>query len=533
MVGGSPALRAYATLWCFAQIVEWWFGSLSRQGPYEWTQLLIIVAALLSRSRAAFLMALAARVAGFATRVPAVFDAEYFAALTDLAVLVLAGLGMEEWIGPTVRGQLSTFYVWAGFHKLNTGFLDPVSSCASVYGVQIADALGVPSLAPLAFRIAAPATLAIELGIGVCLAVAPLVGVILAVVLHTGIALTPPPNNIAGFGVVCATRCFWVRGGSSRLEGLSLAAAFAAILLGLTRSLHVKPTVQFSIAPSLDYPAGVYGATAAVALAACWRRARPPNPRGAVGATIAAAFVAAMSIWCVVPVVLGILDGGSPNMFSNLRMFGGTNHLAGLPTGLLQAWKQDDPASVFSGGILRVEDSNSTHLNAVHPAEITSVLTESAVDLLRGLGHPGRFFNPTVATVVGTAVIPHPRFSDPFTLPAFELARVLAATRDTPVRVVYSRLHGPRGDEQWRRSAHVDYTVELVFSGFPHVHACTVLRTGNESYYDPCGADLFFLPYLHGPNTLLNRLGRALQYWNSQIILPDPAHARNLPCYGS
>ena len=39
------------------------------------------------------------------------------------------------------------------------------------------------------------------------------------------------------------------------------------------------------------------------------------------------------------PRVLGVLEINSVNMFSNLRMQGGTNHLLGLPTSLLHQWR--------------------------------------------------------------------------------------------------------------------------------------------------------------------------------------------------
>ena len=118
-------------------------------------------------------------------------------------------------------------------------------------------------------------------------------------------------------------------------------------------------------------------------------------------------------LWACGGVVLGVMEISTPNMFSNLRQQGGSNHALYLPTALLQVrlrpssssvprpsstrssshllvtrpppthprcraapqqWRYaghgvgDDP---FGGGIVRVEHSTSAHLNARYPADET------------------------------------------------------------------------------------------------------------------------------------------------------------------
>ena len=58
-------------------------------------------------------------------------------------------------------------------------------------------------------------------------------------------------------------------------------------------------------------------------------------------------------------------------MFANVRLVqGASNHVLGVPTGLLQA-RSD---GVFSGGVVRVETTSSDYLNALYPGEITTLL---------------------------------------------------------------------------------------------------------------------------------------------------------------
>jgi hypothetical protein len=118
-------------------------------------------------------------------------------------------------------------------------------------------------------------------------------------------------------------------------------------------------------------------------------------------------------------------------MFSNLRQQGGSNHYF-LPTSLLQTMYEDDITSAYSGGVIRIETTNATQITSHFPAELTPVLTERASALLKSAGHSGRMFNSAVARMVGSFAVPPPAPDAPkFTLPAFEVRRLLEETRAT------------------------------------------------------------------------------------------------------
>lgn len=174
-----------------------------------------------------------------------------------------------------------------------------------------------------------------------------------------------------------------------------------------------------------------------------------------------------------------------------MRLHGGSNHLLGVPTGLLQAWRADELASAYGGGVVRVECArpaplnllppshtpsppfslstlpryaSSAHLNALYPGEITSLLAPRTRALLRLAGHATRQFNPKARRVLGAAIRQRmPRWEAgggapfvPFTVPALELRRLLAEARraaaasNSTFELHYTRLAGARGDEAWR-----------------------------------------------------------------------------------
>jgi hypothetical protein len=88
---------------------------------------------------------------------------------------------------------------------------------------------------------------------------------------------------------------------------------------------------------------------------------------------------------------LGVQDLGAPTMFSNLRVFGGNNHLF-LPAGWLQnGGAAARPAWLFDGGLVRVEATNSTWIrDAVgYPGDHSEELTPTARALLRQVGSDG------------------------------------------------------------------------------------------------------------------------------------------------
>ena len=518
-------LRSYVILWCLAQVVlDWKFGSLSNHGVYEYVQAVLIVATLAVDSRWLTAVTFLARTGGLFVRVPNTFDAEYLGAITDLTVglAVLLNLSPET----AIRAELGIFYLAAAFWKVNSAFLDPRSSCGTTYAVQLISAMGLPSVQFWAVRVMPWFTILLEGGIGVAaLARWSQLAVVLCLALHTGIALTPPPNNISGFGVVAAVRFFWLVPAIPWRRAASVAVPFAAVLLGACTRLHSSPSVQSVAITNLDFPAGIFGATAGALLTAM---AQPKSTAPGSRPLFVALGVVLTIAWSFGTIIFGLLDGASPNMFSNIRMVGGSNHVV-LPTGLLQRWYYDDPSSVFGGGILRVEESNSTVLNAIHPGEMTSLLSIETREILRQLGYPARFFNSAVANVVGSHVMPHYDVRPQYTLPAFELHRVLRLDPN-PVTITVTKLDGPTGDESWRRTSG-NRTATLIYNPYPNLVSCHL-------HSSPCDdRDLFHLTFLAATTTSswLNFIGDKLQMWNSYVLFDDPevGGSSELFCYGS
>lgn len=205
----------------------------------------------------------------------------------------------------------------------------------------------------------------------------------------------------------------------------------------------------------------------------------PKKPvRGKLEAIVHAIFVLITVVNAFVVIPLGICDMGTANMFSSLRMHGGSNH-AVLPTGLMQQWFADFPpdtsvlGNAFGGGIVRIaEGTNCSHITGPsafrYPGELLGH-TAGAVDLLVRTGHSGRQWSPMtfscaaankppVAVNRGHIVgLDESAPFDPYTLPAPELRRIL---RDARARypledfdVVGALLPGVEGDEKWRAFA--------------------------------------------------------------------------------
>lgn len=105
---------------------------------------------------------------------------------------LLAG-GKWERFEPGARVLLLVFYSFAAFAKLNTGFLDPSTSCGVVHANQLLDGFGLSTIepsGPLGWAAAWGAAL-VELSVPVLLVVRKtrVIGVLLAVVFHGLISL--------------------------------------------------------------------------------------------------------------------------------------------------------------------------------------------------------------------------------------------------------------------------------------------------------------------------------------------------------
>lgn len=544
-------------------------------GAYGLVQMCSLVLTLLRpRFAPLFALALLLRIGSFAFLVPFIWDSDYWGMQTDLSALIFAlGWAFDllelEWVRTTVRVQMGIFYAAAGLWKLNSAFLDVRYSCAPIFVAQLLDALplgvgvarDVPASTVRALLALSPAmTIVGETAIGLLLlasAARGRHGVRLALMLHAGIGLTPPPNNIAEYGVMACARFGWLvpRGMSAALDeavlgrralGYAAIAAFAVLFLAACRQAHDDGRPPPEGAPSVDQPAACFAVCACLLLRALALETAadapddapddPPDDeagrqrgtthrvtyslpsstspsipseagastgtsstgmrrgtRRGMAATIALGALGAL--YAFGTVMLGTLDVSSPNMFSNLRMQGGSNHLL-LPTGLLQALLRDAPpaASRFAGGVVRVEHCTSATINGVHPGELTPMLRPRARRYLRAAGHTGRQWNSAVAQIVGPDVMPpNPAAATraalgrrgarrapslAYTLPASELRRLLAAARAAGERFAleYTQLPGTRGDEAWRRGAR-GRTIRLSEDGLGG-RTCVVVEEG-------------------------------------------------------
>lgn len=128
---------------------------------------------------------------------------------------------------------------------------------------------------------------------------------------------------------------------------------------------------------------------------------------------------------------------------------------------------QEDLSSAYSGGVIRIESTNATQITGHFPAEQTSILTERTSTLLRAAGHSGRMFNSAVARIIGPFAVPPPAHDAPkYTLPAFEVRRLLEETRASgqAFELTYTQLKGNNPDTRWLGSGD-GRTVQLYEDG--------------------------------------------------------------------
>jgi hypothetical protein len=407
-----------------------------------------------------------------------------------------------------------------------------------------------PALVHAAIVTSPAVTVIFECGIGVLMLLGEhtslracgTAGVLLALILHIGIDITPAPHNIANFSHKIGLRYLWfapvgcaaaVQEAITRpLRVGSLYVGIGACALAATVAIQ-QPEVwaQWTSAPGVslrtldarrvDWHVGAHFALSALLVRGIFYgessgRAGPTAAPDTMESKVVAGKGTGVTLivhvntllcilWSVGTAVLGVTDNATPNMYSNLRQQGGSNHVLGVPMSLLQQWRYsghgvgNDP---FGGGLVRVEHSNSTHMAGYCPAETSTALSAGSVRLARQVGHSGRVFNPAFALNIGPRALP-PRPDGPFvryTLPAYELRRQLrdaraggATAMAEPFELVYTSLPGATGDEQWRANAR-GRTVKLV------VHergreSCLVLAAGSGDPESCQPDDLALAPF--------------------------------------
>lgn len=422
MIAKTPR-RIYGMIWCFHLAVQ-----LTQQRflfVRQWASICTVCAVLFALTKFealwAFRLCLIARSLARLDAAPFVWDSEYWCLLSDVATWP-----MSDSVEATVAAQWSVLYLAAGVWKCNRGFLDPATSCATIFSAQLFDS---PLLAQ-----AAPASIAaFELLIGVAFWLAPAtVGVPLCLVFHAAVALTPPPNGVPTFSLVAATRCALIARCSHISWGASVVAA--AIACAIAPAQRVSTAAFFAIAMLSRWPGAPH---------ACGRRTSRAN----VPLVVLALAYSSLPMF-------GMMDIGAPTMFGGLKVHGGSNHLL-LPTGLLQQWFIR--SSAFGGGVVRVEHTSSQYLRSLYPGELH--LDALTLDVLKRADHVGRQFAPKQRRIVPSTRI---TLDDvPYTMPFFELKRLLDET-PPPFNLTFSVLSPIlMGDESWRRQSEPACTLTI------------------------------------------------------------------------
>ena len=507
--------------------------------------------------------ALAVRVLASLSLWPHAWESHYWCATTDFTLLLalvtrlaekrsLSLLAAERTAAVTdasriVRYQVAVYYLSAAFFKLNTSFLDHRYSCASPYLAQILAAyvpqtLATPADLALIVKIAPPMVLIGELVLGTALLMAaagrggPLaapLGVSLALLLHLGIAVTPPPNNIGAFSVIMACRlAFFVPpdalalamrlpSTSAELIGTALMLSSAAIATSATRiatpasassGAEGQMSIMFFGGVDWSVPTFVVMGAAVLRGLSLASYSRPPPIVAAARSTRFTStlgplmLVVALAHAFVGP-ILGLQDLGASNMYSNLRVVGGSNHLL-LPMNLLR----------LSGATVRIEASTSAQLNSIHPGEISSVISPRARNVLTLSGHSGRQFNWGMGRVLGAWALPNP--TGPFvryTVPSVQLRRMLEEAREAaePFELEYTVLDNALGDEAWRIGSKGVHRVRVSLNG------CVVLL--RDLFDRMCGEDEL-------ANVPLTMWERTLGAWNPYPIVEGMSE--EMHCFG-
>ena len=484
----SKALTCYAAIWTLYTWVPALDAALSgAQGavdsrPLTHGDALLLPLALLACWGRASPRTLAAahltKLVLFFMRLPFVWDHEWWATLNE-AALVAACLLSPHDPAPAffeaARVQLLLLYASAAFWKLNTSFLDPTTSCATVILMQQLVAFAPPALASTAAAAVAACAptlaLAVELTIPALLFLRPRAGVALALLFHGLVLLTPAPNYAGGFSVSCAARL---------LLCLPPTCAARVQLLAAAPAIAVSVAAAATAVPSATLAA--FAAISTAHLAALVPAPPPPTappPARPRLRCLTSGAAWATALYAVALPVLGLQHMGSSSMYANLKHWGGSNHLL-VPTGLLQRWFADAGGvlgDAFGGGLVRVDRVRGLSLEALNCWASVEPAPRVA-ELLRASGHSGRqlaaYYSPGRMASLDAAGHAVTAPALPVAMPAFELRRALAAARAQHLEAAATAVrlpHALRTPAEWL--AHRGRPVTLGADG-----SCVRARSG-------------------------------------------------------
>mmetsp|Transcript_4713 Transcript_4713/g.7103 ORF Transcript_4713/g.7103 Transcript_4713/m.7103 type:complete len:543 (+) Transcript_4713:205-1833(+) len=416
-----------------------------------------------SRSyRVALALGLMYRVLKFLERAPKIWDSDWWCIQIDtlLAFALVTHVNLDQ-AATCIRTMFAFFYFAAGFWKINASFFDPATSCSSVFFLQLYAAYLQPFVKFSSVKLIAMAaptiTLILELWVGIMMMIHIIfphrgrkIACLSAFFLHLAICLTPPPNDISPFALKCAVRLIFFTQ-ARPINKWSYIRSFllgATMLFSLLTFFFLFPNQPKRWALPLYLLAAAYISFLLFPDKKISSKTKP-NPKIL---QICSALIA--YTYAFLTIILGFAEQGTPNMFANLQIHGGSNHFL-FPTGLLfhaRIWP-------YSHGVVRIEYTNSYTMNSIYPADMTTYLQPpSSIHLLQTIA-PGNsgpvYFNPGFTRVLG---LPAPQNSQQFiryTLPAIELQRLFqeALIADADFNITYTILPGTSGNEHWRVSA--------------------------------------------------------------------------------
>ena len=537
-------MRAFAIAtraWCLHEALKLWY--IPASPLWKTLSWLIVLASSARPAPKTFALALVVRLADTLSIMPVMWDSYYWCLQVDGGLLLCVGYlalvrglladshadSLAAWWATTARQQLAIFYLAAGVWKVNTSFLDARTSCAPIFVLTLLQTLGYtpPPLRASQLALLAPGvTILGELTIGILLLLpsraAVRIGVLSALLLHLGIALAPPPNNATPFSLTCVVRLLitesaavaraWDELGASGsgigqyLATPAIGMLLASLCMGICyrRALAFPPT---AFGAELDWWVGTYTCLAVLIARAMYSDvANMPTPTTkSLARGLRPALVLLALAYAFGGPLLGIHDLGACNMYSNLRMYAGTNHLF-LPTGLIgHVW----PEATQLVQLVRVEQSSSAYINSIYPGEVTSQIAPGELSLLADAGHSAHMFNAMKARILGPAFAPAHAAFHRYTVTALEMKRLLAEARATGEKfeITYTLLDATGGDERWRRDS-LGRTVTLKADG-KGKRSCTVGCGPLELIPCPCAADE--LPLQPPPS-----------YWASKTLIQQP-----------
>ncbi len=478
----------------------------------------------------------------------------------------------------TIRDMFANYYFAAAFWKINSHFLDPNASCATMFFVQIVTRYVAPivnivavdptttliAIAAFAKSVAPVGALIVELCVGAFMVFGSLfsssrmqsIGSFSALSFHVMVCLLPAPNDISGFALNCAPRHIAFASALGTQEAMNFVGRHA-FLLGVALVVGLGLGIQSENGWSENNWAFLLyifvGGFVALSISNDLARQfsghdsatnSSSNKRSTKRVLLSKVAVSAAFIYSFVNLVLGVQEEGTANMFANLKVHGGSNHYF-LPTGLMLHWfgsKSDytnDDSHPYGGGVIRLENTTSQWLRTVYPADLTHFLMPSnVVDVLAAIGSPSPvYFNPGANRNLRLLNEVPAKFYR-YTVPALEFKRLLheAKERDRSFVVTYSKLPGTRGDEIWRATA-----TEKVFSVKVEdgvVVECTYRSIGEDqqSFSEAHACETNTLPLINYSQTVPWIIQHISMYHAYPIVVDAVDDATTIPpsimCFG-